>query len=80
MPITPGLHGEKIRRFSGLRTPGQFVPILDEAQARYSLYKAGEELEPQATRSDSICKAEETELFKTPSEEGPRGPYLPDQH
>lgn len=71
--ITLGLNREKIHRFSGFRTPEQFLPMLDEALARYARYKAGEEWEPEPSRPDSICEAGEVELLKAPSEEGPSG-------
>ena len=71
--ITLGTEREKIHRFSGYKLPSDFIPELEEALRRYSVYKAGGAWEPVATRPDAICDAGSVELIPAPSEANPSG-------
>jgi len=71
--ITLGAKREKIHRFSGYKLPADFIGQLEDALARYAVYKAGGEWEPKATRPDSICNTGTVEVMPAPSEDNPAG-------
>jgi len=71
--LTLGDQDEKIHRFSGFQKPDAFTASLEDALARYALYRAGKEWDEPEPRAPSITSEGTVELMPAPSEEVPNG-------
>ena len=71
--ITLGKNREKVHRFQGYKTPGEFKKRLEDALRRHDLYLEGKEWDTPDERPATICNEGTVESFPAPAEDVPSG-------
>lgn len=68
-----GREAENVYRFSGYKTPKQFLPELDQALTRYQLYQKGEAWDVEPPRPPHIVDVGTVTTIEAPSSTIPSG-------
>lgn len=68
-----GPKDENVHRWSGFLSNDKFLPQVDEALARYALFRTGKAWDVPTPRAATICDAADVETFAAPSDGNPSG-------